>query len=51
MNYNNTLSKLEKNFEARNNDNKKYKVEVIINNTMYNKEVKNSLSAFYYPIF
>lgn len=50
MNHFNILSKLEKKFKARNKDNKKYKVEAIINNTMYNKETKNSLSAFYYLI-
>ncbi len=36
---NNTLSKSEKEFKGR--DNKKYKVESIINSIMYGKEVKN----------
>ena len=45
---NNTLLKLEKEFEMR--DNKKYKVEAIIDNMVYSKEANNHILRLYYLI-
>ena len=49
MNQNKILPKLNKEFKAKNN--KEYKIEVIINNMVYNKEVNNQISDLYYLIF
>ena len=43
-----TLPKLEK-FEARNN--KEYRVQVIINSVLYNKQANNQILGLYYLIF
>ncbi len=46
MNQNNTLPEPEMEFQTR--DNKKYKVELIINSAIYGKETKNQLLGLYY---
>lgn len=45
MNQNDALLKLEQEFEGRNN--KKYKVKSIVNNTVYDKEIRSQLLGFY----
>ncbi len=48
MNENNTLSKLKQEFKVRNN--KKYKIKVISNSIIFDKEVKSQLLSFYYLV-
>ncbi len=45
---NQSLSKLEKEFKAR--DNKEYRIEVIIENAIYGKEVESQLLDLYYLV-
>ena len=45
---NKTLSELKKEFEAE--ENKKYKVELIVNSAVYGKKAKSQISDFYYLV-
>ncbi len=48
MNQNNTLLEPKREFEAKNN--KKYKVESIIDNVVYSKKAENQLLGLYYLV-